>query len=75
MFFKANAKKCAVVISSKLGNLSGKWVWGHESLHALDSYCYLGVEFSSNGLWYKHIKSLIIPIKQKLGGLTMFYII
>ena len=43
--FEANVKKCAVVVFSKLGNHSGKWVWGHESLPVLDSYCYFGVEF------------------------------
>ena len=43
--FEANIKKCAVVVFSKLGNHSGKWVWGHESLPVLHSYCYLGVEF------------------------------
>ena len=47
--FEANVKKCADVISSKLGNFSGKWVWGHDSLLVLDSYCYLGIEFSNNG--------------------------
>ena len=35
----------------------------------LDSYCYLGVEFSSDGSWDKHIKSLIMHNRQKLGGL------
>ena len=67
--FEANVKKSAVVIFSKLGNFLGKWVWGQESLPVLDSYCYLGIEFSSNGSWDKHIKSLIICNKQKLGGL------
>ena len=33
------------------------------------AYCYLGVEFSTNGLWDAHIKSLMICNKQKLGGL------
>ena len=35
----------------------------------LDSYCYLGIEFSSNGSWDKHIKALLIQGKQKLGSL------
>ena len=67
--FEANVKKCAVVIFSKLGKVSGKWVWGDESLPVLNSYCYLGVEFSSDGSWDKHIKSLIVRNRQKLGGL------
>ena len=53
----------------KTGRGSGKWVWGDESLPILDSYCYLGVEFSSDGSWDKHIKSLIMRNRQKLGGL------
>ena len=57
------------MIFSKLGNLSGKWVWGHESLPVLDSYCYLGIEFSNNGSWDKHIKLLIVRNRQKLGSL------
>ena len=44
-------------------------VWGDESLPILDSYCYLGVEFSSDGSWDKHIKSLIMRNRQKLGGM------
>ena len=48
-FLQTNVKKYAVVIFSKLANLSGKWVWCHESLPVLGSYCYLGIEFSNNG--------------------------
>ena len=67
--FEANVGKCAVIIFSKLGKVSGKWVWGEESLPVLKSYCYLGVEFSSDGSWDRHIKSLLIRNRQKLGGL------
>ena len=47
--FEANVNKCAVVISSKVGEVSGGWVGGGESLPVLDSYCYLWIEFSSDG--------------------------
>ena len=52
-------------------------VWASESLPILDSYCYLGIEFSSDGLWGKHIKPLaVVRNKQKLFYFfTMFYII
>ena len=40
-----------------------------KNLPILDSYCYLGVEFSSDGSWDKHIKSLIMHNRQKLGGM------
>ena len=67
--FEANIKQGAIVIFSKTGRGSGKWVWGDESLPVLDSYCYLGVEFSSDGSWDKHIKSLLVCNMKKLGGL------
>ena len=74
--FEANVKKCATVVFSKMGRLSSPqarqqagWVWGDVSLPVLDSYCYLGIEFSSDGSWDKHIKSLITRNRQKLGGL------
>ena len=56
--FEGNVKKCAVVIFSKLGKVSSGWVWGGESLSISDSYCYLGIEFSSDGSWDKYIKPL-----------------
>ena len=67
--FEANIKKSAVVIFFKSAALSSGWVWGQVSLPVLDSYCYLGIEFSSNGSLDKRIKSLITCNKQKLGGL------
>ena len=45
-----------------------EWVWGSESLTIIDSYCYLGVEFSTDGAWDKHIKSIVVHNKQRLGG-------
>ena len=57
------------MVFSKIGDTSGKWFLGNEELPVLDSYCYLGIIFSSNGSWDKHIKSLIIRNRQKLGGL------
>ena len=57
-------KKCAVVIFSKVGKVSGGWVWSGESLPVLNSYGYLGMKFSSDGSWDTHIKSLEIRNKQ-----------
>ena len=45
------------------------WVWGGESFHVMDSYCYLGIEFSSDGSWGEHINSLVIRNKQRFGAL------
>ena len=47
----------------------GGWIWGNKSLPVLDSYCYLGIKFSNDGSWDKHIKLLITRKRQKLGGL------
>ena len=44
-------------------------VWGGENFFLLDSYCYLGIEISSEGSLDKHTKSLVVCNKQKLGGL------
>ena len=40
----------------------GGWVWGGENLPIVDSYCYLRIEFSSDGSWDKHIKSLVVHV-------------
>ena len=47
-------------------------VWGDESLPILDSYCYLGVEYSSVGSWDKHIKSLIVRNRKKLRARGLY---
>ena len=54
---------------SKVGKFLSGWVWGGESIPILGSYCYLGIEFSADGSWDKHIKSLVVHNKQKWGGL------
>ena len=43
-FFFKNGK-----VSSPQAHYHGGWVWGDEALPVLDSYCYLGIEFSSDG--------------------------
>ena len=48
--------------------LLGGWIWGVESLPVLDSYCFLGIEISSDGSWDKHIKSVAVSNEQELGG-------
>ena len=47
--FEVNVKKCAVIIIFQIGKVSGGWVWGGESLPILEPFCYLGIEFSSDG--------------------------
>ena len=73
--FEASVKKCAVAIFSKVGKALGGWVWGGESLPVLGSYCYLRIEFSSDGSWDKHINSLVLRNRQNLVVFTEFDII
>ena len=40
-----------------------------KSLPVSDSYRYSRIEFSSDGSWDKHIKSLVVCNRQMLGGL------
>ena len=47
--FAMYTRKCEVVVVSKSGKISGRWGWGQETLLILDSHCYLGIEFSSDG--------------------------
>ena len=54
---------------SNVGKVSGGWVWNGENVLVLNSYCYLRIEFGSDGSWDKHIKSLVVHNKQKLDGL------
>ena len=58
---------CCNVFKCRKG--SGRWVWGGESLPVVDFYCYLGLGFSSDGSWDKHVNSLVVGNKQKLDRL------
>ena len=77
--FQANVKKCAPVVFffPKTGEAfinpdpptrrMGLGWWRPSCFRFL--YCYLGIEFSSDGSWNKHIKSLITRNREKVGGL------
>ena len=47
--------KSAVVVFSK-DRVEGRWKWGEQELPKVSSYCYLGIDFASNGAWDGHIK-------------------
>ena len=72
-YFEANVKSVPLSFFSKYAN---SWVSECEVMKAflfLDFHFYIGIEFSSDGLWDKHIKSLVVHNKQKLGGLYRFF--
>ena len=52
---KANVGKSAVMVFSK-DKVEGRWKWGEHELPKVSNYCYLGIDFASNGAWDVHIK-------------------
>jgi len=57
---KANASKCAVVVFSK-SKVPGSWTWGEHTISQSSSYCYLGIDFTSDGGWDTHVKRVTSP--------------
>ena len=51
---KADVGKSAVMLFSK-DRVEGKWKWGEDELPKVLSYCYLGIDFASNGARDMHI--------------------
>ena len=60
---KANVSKCAVVVFSK-SKVSGSWTWGEHTISQSSSYCYLGIDFTSDGGWDTHVKRVISKVNQ-----------
>lgn len=52
---KANVGKSAVMVFSK-DRVEGRWKWEEHELPKVSSYCYLGIDFASNGVWDVHTK-------------------
>ena len=52
---KANVSKCAVVVFSN-SKVPGSWIWGEHTIPQASSYCYLGIDFTSDGGWDTHVK-------------------
>ena len=65
---KANVGKSAVMVFSK-DRVEGKWKWGEHELPKVSSYCYLGIDFASNGAWDVHIKKVINNGRKKVNQL------
>ena len=61
---KANVGKSAVMVFSK-DRVEGRWKWGEHELPKVSSYCYLGIDFASNGAWDVHIKKVVSNGRKK----------
>ena len=65
---KANVSKCAVVVFSK-SKVPGSWTWGEHTIPQASSYCYLGIDFISDGGWDTHVKRVISNGRKKVNQL------
>ena len=50
--------KSAVMVFSK-DRVEGRWKWGEHDLTKVSSYCYLGIDFASNGAWDVHTEMVV----------------
>ena len=62
---KANVSKGAVVVFAR-ELVEGSWNWGEQALPRLSKYTYLGVDFTSNGAWDKHVKRVLQNGRKRL---------
>ena len=65
---KANVSKCAVVVFSK-SKVPGSWTWGEHTIPQASSYCYLGIDFTSDCGWDTHVKRMISNGRKKVNQL------
>ena len=65
---KVNVSKCAVVVFSK-SKVPGSWTWGEHTIPQASSYCYLGIDFTSDGGWDTHVKRVISNGRKKVNQL------
>ena len=65
---KANVSKCAVVVFSK-SKVPGSWIWGEHTIPQASSYCYLGIDFTSDGGWDTHVKRVISSGRKEVNQL------
>ena len=63
---KANVSKSAVVVFAR-ELVEGSWNWGEQVLPRLSKYTYLGVDFTSNGAWDKHVKRVLQNGRKKIS--------
>ena len=66
--------KSAVMVFSK-DRVEGRWKWGEHVLPTVSSYCYLGIDFASNGAWDVHIKKVINNGRKRVNQLHSVLVI
>ena len=59
---KANVIKCQ-------SKVPGTWTWGEHTIPQASSYCYLGIDFTSDGWWDTHVKRVISNGRKKVNQL------
>ena len=65
---RANVCKCAVMVFSR-NSVGGSWMWGEHSVPLVSNYCYLGIDFASDGGWDVHLKKVVGNGKKKINQL------
>ena len=60
--------KCAVVVFSN-SKVPSSWIWGEHTIPQASSYCYLGIDFKSDGRWDNHVKRVISNGRKKVNQL------
>ena len=56
-----------VVLSNS--KVPGSWIWGEHTIPQASSYCYLGIDFVSDGGWDTHVKRVISNGRKKVNQL------
>ena len=59
------SKSAVVVFTREL--VEGSWNWGEQALPRLSKYTYLGVDFTSNDAWDKHVKRVLQNGRKKVS--------
>ena len=65
---RANVGKCAVMVFSR-NSVGGSWMWGEHSIPLVSNYCYLGIDFASDGGWDVHLNKVVGNGKKKINQL------
>ena len=47
----------------------GSWIWCEHTIPQTSSYCYLGIDFTSDGGWDAHVKRVISNGRKKVNQL------
>ena len=57
-----------IFLKSKV-HTPGSWTWGEHTIPQASSYCYLGIDFASDGGWDSHVKRVVRNGRKKVNQL------